>query len=414
MCAYLKIDISEHILYIVQVKTLSLQKYLVSFRRILLPAIALSIAIIIGAYLFLNAQENIKDLSAKNSDLENKISNVSAELDKLKNEDQYKVNQELKDKVKKTEEGYKSSLAIYNRITDLRAQNIKTGELDKQFAKALDNLSKLNYSSASSELKTLAAAIVKEESSIKASSGSVGAQTAAQLANVPVNNSAPGAGYSQQKVSTPNGEFLVSLVAADLNSTRVIVDTASDGDCRDNCPVLPLATYVSRNGGFAGINGSYFCPADYPSCAGKVNSFDTLLMNKNKVYFNSDNNVYSSVPLVGFTGSSMFVRGRSSDWGRDTGVDSVIAMQTLLVSGGNPTGAVGGKGAKTFIGTKGSTVYIGIVYNATFNDAGIVLKTLGIENALNLDQGGSTALWFGGYKAGPGRNIPNAIVLVRK
>ena len=24
--------------------------------------------------------------------------------------------------------------------------------------------------------------------------------------------------------------------------------------------------------------------------------------------------------------------------------------------------------------------------------------------------GGSTALWFGGYKAGPGRNIPNAII----
>jgi len=110
----------------------------------------------------------------------------------------------------------------------------------------------------------------------------------------------------------------------------------------------------------------------------------------------------------------MGVRGSSSEWGRDTGVDSVIAMQTLLVSGGNPTGAVGGKGAKTFIGTKGSTVYIGVVYGATLNEAGVVLKTMGIDNALNLDQGGSTALWYGGYKAGPGRNLPNAIVLVRK
>ena len=207
---------------------------------------------------------------------------------------------------------------------------------------------------------------------------------------------------------------MVSLVAADLNSTRVLVDTASDGDCRNNCPVLPLATYVSRSGGFAGINGSYFCPPDYPSCAGKVNSFDTLLMNKNKVYFNSDNNVYSNVPLVYFTGNTMGVRGRSSDWGRDTGVDSVIAMQTLLVSGGNPTGAVGIRGAKTFIGARGNMVYIGVVYNATFNEAGIVLKTMGIDNALNLDQGGSTALWYGGYKAGPGRNLPNAVVFVRK
>lgn len=360
------------------------------------------------------SQSKIGDLSTKNSDLETKIVSIDAELTKLKNDDQYKINEALKKDIKNIEDTYKSSLGIYNRITDLRAQSVKTAELDKQFAKVLDNLSKLNYSSASSDLKLLTTNIEKEEESLKAASGSVGQQTAQQLANIPVNNSAPGSGFSQQKVSTEKGEFLVSVVAADLNSTRVIVDTASDGDCRDNCPALPLATYVSRNGAFAGINGSYFCPPDYPACAGKVNSFDTLLMNKNKVYFNSENNVYSSVPLVYFSGNSMGVRGRSADWGRDTGVDSVIAMQTLLVSGGNPTGAVGGKGAKTFIGARGSTVYIGIVYNATFNEAGIVLKTMGIENALNLDQGGSTALWFGGYKAGPGRNLPNAVVLVRK
>lgn len=383
-------------------------------RLYVLLSIIFLIVFFTGAISLLSTYKKSEDLSIRNANLEEKISQIDSELSKLKNEDQYKINKELKENIKNIEDTYKESLGIYNRITDLRAQSVRTRELDKQFAKILDNLSKLNYSSASADLKTLASNVEKEEASLKSIAGPVGQQTAAQLANVPVNNTAPGSGYSQQKVSTTNGEFLVSVVAADLNSTRVIVDTASDGDCRDNCPVLPLATYVSRSGGFAGINGSYFCPADYPVCAGKVNSFDTLLMNKNKVYFNSDNNVYSSVPLVGFTGNSMFVRGRSSDWGRDTGVDSVIAMQTLLVSGGNPTGAVGGKGAKTFIGSKGNTVYIGVVYSATFNEAGVVLKTMGIDNALNLDQGGSTALWYGGYKAGPGRNLPNAVVLVRK
>ncbi|PIV01360.1 hypothetical protein COS55_02195 [Candidatus Shapirobacteria bacterium CG03_land_8_20_14_0_80_40_19] len=29
-----------------------------------------------------------------------------------------------------------------------------------------------------------------------------------------------------------------------------------------------------------------FCPSTYPQCADKKNLFDTLLMNKNKVYFN--------------------------------------------------------------------------------------------------------------------------------
>ena len=66
------------------------------------------------------------------------------------------------------------------------------------------------------------------------------------------------------------------------------------------------------------------------------------------------------------------------------------------------------------MGNKGSTAYIGVVHNATVAEVANVLKTMGLENALNLDSGGSTALWSGGYKVGPGRNIPNAILFVRK
>lgn len=238
---------------------------------------------------------------------------------------------------------------------------------------------------------------------------------------VVTNNNPPGSGYSLQNVSVEGKVFKVAIVAADLNSTKVIVDTASDSDCRDNCPVLPLAEYVSRSGAFAGINGSYFCPAEYPSCAGKTGSFDTLIMNKNKTYFNSDNNVYSTVPAVIFSpGSARFV-GQSLEWGRDTGVDSVIANYPLLVRGGsiNFTEApnepkFGGAAARTFIASKGNTVYIGIVYGASMGESAKVLQAMGMGEALNLDQGGSTALWFGGYKAGPGRKIPNAILFIRR
>jgi exopolysaccharide biosynthesis protein len=205
-----------------------------------------------------------------------------------------------------------------------------------------------------------------------------------------------------------------------MGSTRVIVDTATDGDCRDNCSVLSLGDYVSRNGAFAGINGSYFCPADYPSCSGKSNTFDTLAMNKNKKYINADNNVYSTVPAVIFQSGSMRFVGQSLEWGRDTGVDGVLANQPLLLSGGNVvfTGGSdpkqGSKGSRSFVGNKGSTAYIGVVRNVTVAEMAHVLKTLGLENALNLDSGGSTALWSGGYKAGPGRNIPNAVLFIRK
>lgn len=241
------------------------------------------------------------------------------------------------------------------------------------------------------------------------------------VAPVPVTNTPPGSGFSKQTVSVEGQNYTVSIVAADLNSTKVIVDTASDSDCSNDCPVLSLAEYTSRNGAWAGINGSYFCPASYSSCAGKTNSFDTLLMNKNKRYFNSDNNVYSTVPAAIFSaGSARFV-GQSLEWGRDTGPDSVIANYPLLIAGNNINFTeapnepkFGGKAARTFIAAKGNMVYIGIVHNASMGESAKVLKALGMDGALNLDQGGSTALWHGGYKAGPGRSIPNAILFVNR
>lgn len=238
---------------------------------------------------------------------------------------------------------------------------------------------------------------------------------------VTTNNTPPGSGYSYQYISVEGQTYPVAIIAADLNSTKVIVDTASDSNCANDCPVLSLADYVSRSGAYAGINGSYFCPAEYPSCAGKTNSFDTLLMNKNKVYFNSDNNVYSQIPAAIFSPGSIRFVGRSMDWGRDTGVDGVIANYPLLISGGNINFTeapnepkFGGKSVRTFIANKGNMVYIGIVYTASMGESAKVLKAMGMDNALNLDQGGSTALWFGGYKAGPGRRIPNSILFVSR
>jgi exopolysaccharide biosynthesis protein len=144
-------------------------------------------------------------------------------------------------------------------------------------------------------------------------------------------------------------------------------------------------------------------------------------MNKNKVYFNSENNVYSTVPAVIFSGNSARWVSQSLQWGRDTGVDSVIANQPLLLLNGNITYGGddeikrAGKGARAFIGSSGNTVYIGVVYNANVAEVARVLKTLGIQNALNLDSGGSTALMSNGrYLVGPGRALPFGILFVRK
>lgn len=367
-----------------------------------------------------------KDLSAKNkilsndksvligekTDLTKNLEELNKEFTSLKSEDQYVINQELQKKVKNVETEYSNAVKTYEDLLSLKTKTKDTDKLDRAFAKSLSELSELNYTSAAATLTQLKKDIAAKEQEI--------ASAFIIPENVQEKNTPPGSGFSRQKVSIDLGSYLVDIVSADLNSTRVIIDTASDGTCTNDCPVLSLGDYVSRSGAFAGINGSYFCPASYPSCAGKTNSFDTLLMNKNKVYFNSDNNVYSTVPVAAFGSGWARFMGRSSDWGRDTGVDGVIANQPLLVSGGNV--AFGGdgdpkkgsKGSRSFIGATGTTIYIGVVHNATVAEVAHVLKAMGINDALNLDSGGSTALWSGGYKVGPGRNIPNAVLFVRR
>lgn len=339
------------------------------------------------------------------------------EFTALKNQDQYKRNNELQATIKAIEDTYTKSVKTYGSLLDLKTQTKDTSDFDKQFASILTLLSQRNYSSASASLDQLSKDITTEQTKLAAAA----IPSTPNTQSAPANNTPPGSGYSRQTVVADTGTFVVDIIAADLNSTRVIVDTASDGDCSNNCPVLPLGTYVARSGAYAGINGTFFCPPEYPQCAGKTNSFDTLLMNKNKHYFNSANNIYSTVPLVYFAGNTMGVRGRSSDWGRDTGVDSVIAMQPLLVAGGNivygdsSDTKFTNKGTRTFIAHKGSTVYIGVMYNANMTDSAHVMKTMGMDDALNLDEGGSTALMLNGsYIAGPGRNIPNAVLFVRK
>ncbi len=343
---------------------------------------------------------------------EAEINRLLSEVEALRSEDQFVRNEVLSSEIKNIQTTYTQAVTMYEELIDVRALTRDTAKLEEQLADSLHHLAQRNWSTASAELKQLSKDIAALRAKVAA--------TFVIPPNVPESNAPPSGGFSRQSVKLDIGTYLVDIVAADLGSTRIIVDTASDSTCTRDCPALPLGEYVSRSGAFAGINGSYFCPADYPSCADKKNSFDTLLMNKNKVYFNSDNNVYSTVPAVIFLSGSMRFVGRSLDWGRDTSPDGVIAMQPLLLSGGNiafggdDDPKKGSKGNRSFVGNKGSTAYIGVVHNATVAEVAHVLKALGIENALNLDNGGSTALWSGGYKVGPGRNIPNAILFVRK
>ena len=337
---------------------------------------------------------------------------LSAEIEKLNSEDPRVTNKMVQIEIGELKNSYKSTLEIYKLLLEIREKSNKTVQFDSAFATILDELSKDNLEKVGSVSAKLKKDLEKEIARL--------ATVVKIPENVVAKNEAPGSGYSRQKVTVGSNSYLVDIIAGDLNSTKVIVDTASDSTCTNDCPVLPLATYVSRSGAYAGINGTYFCPETYPDCASKKNTFDVLVMNKNKVYFNSDNNVYSTVPVAVFSGNSARFIRESKDWGRESSVDAVIANRPLLVLDGNAmfsgTGEPkeGAKGNRSFLGSTGNIAYIGIVHGATVAETATVLQAMGIKNAINLDSGGSTALWSGGYKAGPGRNLPNVVLFVKR
>jgi hypothetical protein len=355
----------------------------------------------------------IESLTQEKDKNREELNKIGKELTDLKNQDQLKRNDELENTIQSIERTYDKAVSVYEDLIDLKPKVKDTKELDNLLAKALSELSKRDYGAAEASLNELSTKISDEEKELAASF--------VIPESVPVNNAPPGSGYSRQSVSVDGlGNYLVSLIAGDLASTRVIVDTASDGDCGNDCPVLPLASYVSRNGAYAGVNGSYFCPIDYPSCAGKTNTFDLLVMNHKGTYFNSDNNVYSNNPAVIFGDGYVRFVSSASQWGRDTSPNGVLSNYPLLVFnsqvvfGGDDDPKKGSKGGRSFVANKGNTVYIGVVHSATVAESARVLATMGMENAMNLDDGGSTALWSGGYKVGPGRNLPNVILFVSK
>ena len=260
-----------------------------------------------------------------------------------------------------------------------------------------------------------------------AASGSPKPSTSAAPTTKPVSyiGTMFGEGYNSAFVKTESGDYKVSCYGANQGSIKVVTDSANDDNCTNDCPVLPLADFANRNNGIAAINGMYFCPADYPACSDKKNSFDTLFFNSRlKKYLNSDNNVYSNIPflVINSDGSPRFI-GRSLEWGRDTGIQAGTAGNPMLVAGGNIAAVESNldtkqktvKSNRGAIVQKSPNLYLCIVSGATVMDSARAFKALGVDNAINIDGGGSSALWVSGsYKFGPGRSIPTAIIFARK
>jgi len=234
-------------------------------------------------------------------------------------------------------------------------------------------------------------------------------------------SSAPaGTGFSRITIATERGNFTINLVSIDMGGSKMITDTASEGDCGNDCPTLPLSEYISRNGGYAGMHGTYFCPADYAECAGKKNSFDFPVYNSRLgKWINGGNLFWNNRSIVYYDGGGMhFLRNANSFGG---GLSAGIVNDPGLLDGGAViadqfplSDKQRAKGTKGGIGIRGNIVYLVVAGSVDMLDLAHIFKSLGASYALNLDGGGSVALWYGGYKVGPGRNLPNAIIFANK
>ncbi len=170
------------------------------------------------------------------------------------------------------------------------------------------------------------------------------------------------------------------------------------------------------------MNSAYFCPPDYASCSGKVNSTDFAFYHSGGgKWLQKDALSWGDTGLATFNGNSAKFYKKSSDYGGGSVTAGVSNYPTLLDNGEVVVDSddltsyqKDVRGPRGAIGVGNENLYLAIVANATVIDAAYAMKALGALDALNLDGGGSSAMYInGGYVVGPGRSLPNAIVLVR-
>jgi len=246
----------------------------------------------------------------------------------------------------------------------------------------------------------------------------------------------------QKSVATSRGTYTVDVVTLDtsVSTLKVMTDTAQTVDCKTGCRTIPLKTVVDQRKAVMGMHGTYFCPYDYASCAGQTGSYFYPVYNSfSKVMINQGRMKYTTQPIVAIDTTNRFffyaptlqfksladlqakLKIDSEAAGGSGVLQAAISNSPIMVQDGKNvlnTKFLDSKQAtvksyRGFIGWKGRTVTLGIVRGATVTDAAAVATALGLDYALNLDGGGTTAMYQNGYVVGPGRNLPNAILLTK-
>lgn len=308
-----------------------------------------------------------------------------------------------------------SKIRLEEKTTEYKKKGVNVLEVDAKLPEVRSLIDSGEITAARNKIATLSARLDsllagKLEEERKAQE--------ANITNIPLNQNLAGINYSKKTIGTLRGNFAVDVLTVDLSRVQVVTDTANSNDCDNNCPTKPLAQFVADRAGVAGINGTYFCPPDYASCAGKVASYDFPVYNTILGKFiNAKTLFWSGRAMVAIdtAGKAHFFRNANSFGGIN--IRAAIVNYPPLIDNGqivvdesvlSPT-----KGNRGALGFDGNTLFAVIGHGASVGDMAYVMQALGAKFAINIDGGGSSAMFFAGsYKVGPGRNLPNAVVFV--
>ncbi len=238
--------------------------------------------------------------------------------------------------------------------------------------------------------------------------------------------------YKHSSIKTSDGEFKIDYIEIDLTSDKIeiVTDTADDFNCKTNCQAKTLAKFVLDNNAFAGINGSYFCSDS--SCV--RNYFFAPIFNSNKnVLINEDQLKYwTTGAIIAFDKNNKYYYFKDSrefksvenfESTNNTTLKALISNKPRLIENGMnvlidwdiDAGQRNVKTTRNALAFRGDKMYLLVAYKSTLNDLANILKSMQMEYALNLDGGGSAALYYNDeYMVGPGRNIPNALMIREK
>lgn len=235
--------------------------------------------------------------------------------------------------------------------------------------------------------------------------------------------------YQSYTLTFSRGSFPVSVSTLSRSAFRLISDTGNATDCDGGCPAQSLAAYAAENNAVHGMHGSYFCPPDYSSCIGRVNSFLPPFFNSAlDRMINEDALPFHAGPMLVQTSDfQLSYYHRTIDFGwtvadfeARTGKNVIAAVSNYpsLVENGNIVvesepleSGMYANATRGAIGYNGTMYFLVIARSASMIDLSHIMKTLGATYAMNLDGGGSIAMLSGGaYVAGPGRLLPNAVV----